>query len=101
MNKLCGHCHARHDSLLSCSRAARLAEVAARQAPPAVVHKLALVVHAPLAVVHAPDGSPPSKHGRYADLAARKAYKRDWMRRKRASGETLTSAPGAELATLT
>jgi hypothetical protein len=43
--------------------------------PPMVVHNEPVVVHK---VVH-------SRHGRYADPQARKAYRRDWMRAKRAT----------------
>ena len=88
--RTCKACGQIHSALLSCSRAARLA---ARNAPPVVVHT------APV-VVHAPDGSPQSRHGVYADPAARKAYKRDWMRRKRA-GQPSTSPLSGELVTLT
>ena len=44
---------------------------------PLVVHKEEVVVHE---VVH-------TKHGKYADLEKRKAYRREWMRRKRAKGD--------------
>ena len=46
-------------------------------APKVVVHKEELVVHVPEKVVH-------SKHGKYADLEKRKAYRREYMRKKRA-----------------
>lgn len=40
-----------------------------------------LVVHeSPQLVVH-------TKHGKYADLEARRAYRREWMRKKRANKE--------------
>jgi hypothetical protein len=50
------------------------------------------VVHKPIVVVHqSQDGS--SRHGKYADLEKRKAYRREWMakyRKRVPSKETLS-----------
>ncbi len=35
-------------------------------------------------VVHSGSPQDSSRHGKYADLEARKAYKREWMRKRRA-----------------
>ena len=43
-------------------------------------------MHEKCVVVHKPDGSSQdgsSRHGKYADLEKRKAYRRQWMRNKR------------------
>ena len=50
------------------------------RATPRVVHEEKAVVHKPVMVVHK------SKHGVYADLEKRRAYRREWMRKRR-SGE--------------
>jgi len=52
-------------------------------AAPMVVHDEAMVVHTPDMVVHS--GS--SRHGAYADMDARREYRREWMRARRARGE--------------
>jgi hypothetical protein len=63
-------------------------EVWARQQA-RVVHEETTVVHAPSEVVHAePDASAApaeTKHGKYADPEKRKAYRREWMKAKRAA----------------
>lgn len=75
--RACGHAH---DPMLTCGRAARLraTAVVVHAAIEAVVHS-SVVVHAdgPV-VVHR------SRHGKHIDCDARKAYRRDWMRAKRA-----------------
>lgn len=52
------------------------------------MHEDCLVVHQPDVVVHkAVDGKDlvvHTRHGKYKDLEARKAYRRDWMRDRRA-----------------
>ena len=53
-------------------------------ATPRVVHKPELVVHIPEKVVHAEKVVVHSKHGRYADLEKRRAYRREYMQKKRA-----------------
>lgn len=51
-----------------------------------VVHSKSLVVHKPAMVVHtSQDGSPQTtRHGKYVNMDKRRAYKREWMRAKRA-----------------
>ena len=51
---------------------------------PKVVHKLKEVVHEEKVVVHKAS----TKHGVYADLEKRKAYRREWMRRRRGKAES-------------
>lgn len=50
--------------------------------------RAAMVVHTPEKVVHTVVHTerPTSRHGKYADLEKRKAYRREWMRRKRGWG---------------
>jgi hypothetical protein len=47
--------------------------------------RAAMVVHTPEKVVHKPRAGS-SRHGKYADLEKRKAYRREWMRRRRGWG---------------
>ena len=59
--------------------------------PISVVHKGEKIVHRPETVVHAVVHSDKevvhTKHGVYADLEKRKAYRREWMRKRRKSAE--------------
>ena len=57
----CRNCHLDHPPTMRCEVAARL--YGSSQSDPVVVH---------------------TKHGVYADLEKRKAYRREWMRRRRA-----------------
>jgi hypothetical protein len=68
-------------------------------ATPSVVHAPAKVVHTKPAVVHktepvvvhaAPAGG--SRHGKHLDTPERRAYRAEWMRRKRAASRSGTNA---------
>lgn len=89
----CGQCGVRHWRAQACAgqpKAAigpsdrpRTGDQQAGEARVLVVHKPAVVVHSPELVVH--NGSSQNRHGKYADAEARRAYRREWMRRKRAA----------------
>lgn len=79
---LCRVCNERHGS-----REPHVFKDVVVHAPKVVVHKPVLVVHNEEKVVHAgssqKDGS--SRHGVYADAEKRKAYRREWMKKRRAT----------------
>ena len=65
----CSYCGGMHSPLYRCDEQRRAEAKMVVHAPEVVVHE----------VVH-------SRHGKYADLEKRKAYRREWARRKRAGG---------------
>jgi len=66
----CRACNLVHSRLVRCEVAAHFA-------------KKALAIVDVAAVVHEQPSS--SRHGKYADPEARKAYRREWMRKRRAT----------------
>ncbi len=80
-------CGVRHSPRVDCGFVRRwLASQAANGSSPPreqpVVHEAARGSAPP---VTTPPSKAGSRHGKYADAEARKAYRRDWMRRKRAA----------------
>jgi len=75
----CRACQLDHAPTMRCEMARRLEQKVVHTPSHVVVHA-EKVVHIPSAlVVHT------SKHGKYADAEKRKAYRREWMRKKRAN----------------
>ena len=78
----CRACKRDHSPLVACSVARKQAEYQAMRDAEMVVHKDAMVVHTPVSgSSQASNGS--SRHGVYADMDKRRAYRREWMARRR------------------
>jgi hypothetical protein len=79
----CRACGLEHSPLERCE-VARRRLASTREAvvhrPESVVHTTESVVHAPTPVVHTP---------RYRDMDARRAYRREWMRKRRQAGKSV------------
>lgn len=81
----------RNKKLLDAARAAGIIKNTVKKKPvepvEKVVHKPKMVVHidSSQAVGSSQDGS--SRHGVYKDKEARKAYRREWMRKRRAEAK--------------
>lgn len=86
----CRACKFDHSPMVRCEVAARQRqrdEVVVHK--PLVVHKKPEVVHIKAeVVVHKPDDeAAESRHGKYADIDARRRYRREWMAAKRAAAK--------------
>ena len=78
MSGKCFACGVVHDWQLPCPEPVH---TVVHKPDPVVVHAPKMVVHT-AEVVHATD--PGSRHGKYADPEARKAYRKEWLRKRRA-----------------